>query len=238
MMQYLQQISFPVSRTRIHINRFLFSLLMLLWLSAIPGQASAQHLQVGLHIQAERLQLAYDQSVRQTDISRLDLVWHETLAPWLDGSIRLGKFRLTQDSNPLPAGQATVGTSIGLGLRFHLYRGSRLQLSSDLDYQYTDSTASLTGQTVDISWHQISAQIAANIRLMGNSYLSLGAGAIGVHGNERDSGTVTTVHSFHSNTSGFARVGLLIGLDPSSHIGLEVETGSISGARIAFQRWF
>lgn len=238
MMQSGKQVPHRIRHTNRQMPHTAAILLVLLWLSGIPGQASAQNLQVGLHIQSERLKLVYDQSVRQTDISRLDLVWHETLNPWLDGSIRLGKFRLTQDSNPIPAGQATVGTSLGLGLRFYLHRGPRLQLSTDLGYQYTDSSASLSGQTVDMSWHQVSGEIAANIRLVGNSYLSLGAGAVSIHGDERASGTVTSVKTFQSDTSGFARLGLLIGLDHASHIGLEVDTGSIAGARIAFQRWF
>lgn len=219
-------------------KRILTGLFILLWFGTITQQANAENLQVGLHIQSERLQLVYNQTVRQTDLTRLNLVWHETLTPWLDGTIRLGKFRLTQDSNPIPAGQATVGTAIGLGLRFYLYRGSRLQLSTDLGYQYTDSSASLIGQTVDMSWNQLSGQMSANIRLIGNSYLYLGAGAIDIHGNERASGTINAVSSFHSKTNGFGRVGLLIGLDRASHIGLEIDTGSIVGIRIAFQRWF
>lgn len=221
-----------------HPSLYLVILLMILWLGSLPGPARAKDLQVGLHIQSERLQLAYGQSVRQTDISRLDLAWHEHLTPWLDGNIRLGKLRLTQDSNPIPAGQATVGTSLGLGLRFYLYRGSRLQLSTDLGYQYMDSSASLNSQTVDVSWHQVSGQIAANIRLLGNSYLRLGAGAVGIDGHERASGTVTSVTYFNNNTSGFARLGLLIGLDQASDIDIEIEAGSITGARIAFERWF
>lgn len=238
MMQCVKQVYFILHYTSQHRLRHLTGALLLLSLISIAGQAYAQNLQVGLHIESERLQLAYDQSVRQTDISSLTLVWHEPLTPWMDGSIRLGKFRLTQDTNPIPAGQATVGTLIGLSLHFPLYRGSRLQLRTDVGYQYTDSTASLTGQTVDMNWHQVSGQLAADLRLFRYSYLTVSVGTIAIHGNERDSGTLTSVYSFHSNTSGFARLGLLIGLDPTSHIGLEIDTGSIVGARIAFQRSF
>ncbi|MEJ2362308.1 MAG: hypothetical protein P8Z75_12935 [Gammaproteobacteria bacterium] len=220
------------------MRRYLTSLLILLLGYLTPALSRAQTLQVGLHIQSERLDLAYAQSVRNTDLSRLNLVWHEQLASWLDGTIHLGKFRLTQDSNPIPAGQATDGTTIGLGLRFHLYRGSRLDIASDLGYQYADSTASLSGQTVNMSWHQVSGQIQASIRLFSYSYLSLAAGALAIHGDERASGTITSVNSFHNNTSGFARAGLLLGLDRDSHIGIEVDTGAVTGGRIVFQRWF
>lgn len=218
--------------------RFILSLSLLLLAGSSPARAADSTLLVGLHIQSQRLELAYPNAVRSTSLSRLDLIWHEQLNSWLDGSIRLGKFNLTQDSNPIPAGQAGSGNALGLGLTFHLYRGDRLRLQTDLDYQYADSNAELTGQTVDLRWHQLSGQLRAELRLIRYSYLSLTAGAIAIHGDERASGTITSVQSFHSDRSDYTRLAFVLGLDPASYIGIEVDAGSIAGERLYFQRWF
>lgn len=220
------------------MTRFIPSLCLLLFAYPVLARSVEPKLLVGLHLQSQRLELAYSGVVRRTHLDRLDLVWHEQLSPWLNGNIRLGKFNLTQDSNPIAAGQSGSGNTLGLGLGFRLYHGDQFHLQFKLGYQYATSTDELAGQTVDLRWHQVSGEVRADIRLIRYSYLRLAAGAMAIDGDERASGTVNSVHNFKSDRSGYGRLGIIIGLDPSSHIGLEVDTGSITGGRITFQRWF
>lgn len=215
-------------------------LLLLPILFAITGSVWAEDasLLVGLHIQSVRYEFKYTGSTRRTDQSSLDLLWSEPLNNWLEGSVKLGRLGLTQDSDPIPAGQSTSGTSLGLGLKFHLYRGDRLKVHTDIGYQYADTTADISGQKIDTHWHLVSGTLQTDIRLVRYSYLFVALGAMAIHGSEDATGTVTSSQSFESKETAFGRLGVLIGVDPGSHIGLEVDSGAISGGRIYFQRWF
>jgi hypothetical protein len=222
------------------MHRYIRNLLLpvLLVVSPAVWAERPSALLVGLHIQSQRLELQYAVAVRETDVNSLDLLWDEPLNSWLEGSVKLSVLDVTQSSNPIPAGQSLSGNALGLGLRLHLYRGERLKLSADLDYQYADTTADLSGQSVDMRWQQLSGQLQADIRLVQYTYLTLAVGAVSVDGDEHATGTITSVQSFSSERSGFGRLGIQIGVDPTSHIGIEVNTGSIGGGRISFQRWF
>lgn len=228
----------PSVWVRIWISTLKTALLLLLF--CIPPLVRAENgpLQVSLRIQSAQINLAYPNSIRRCDISRLDVDWYERLNSWLDGSIQLGRLYLDQNDNPIPAGQSTSGDALGLGLHMHLYRGKYLRLQTDLNYQYTDTTSELSGQTVDIHWHQLSGQFRSDIRLYQYSYLRIAVGAIAIHGDERNTGTLTSVESFSNDKTGYIRLGFILGLDPASHIGLEVDGGAITGERISFQRWF
>jgi len=184
------------------------------------------------------MDLQYSSSVRKTDISSLDFLWYEPLNDWLDGSVTLGIFDLTQSSNPIPAGQSVSGNSLGLAFRIHLYRAHYLKLHADLAYKYADARADLSGQSVDMHWHQISGQLEADIRIFQYSYLTLAAGTLAIDGNERATGAITSVQSFEASQREYGRLGILIGVDQASHIGIEVSSGAITGGRIYFQRWF
>jgi hypothetical protein len=202
-------------------------------------RAESQNLLVGLDIQSIRMELQYPDAVRKTDLSSLDLLWYEPLNSWLDGSLKLGVLDdITQSSNPIAAGQTLSGNSLGLGLRFHLYRSERLSLHANLDYQYTDTTVDQPGQSVEMRWHQVSGQFEADIQLVQYSFLSLAVGAVAIDGDERATGTVTSLQTFTNDKPGFGRLGVKIGVDPTSHIVIEVSAGSIAGGRISFQRWF
>ena len=217
----------------------LFFLLPLLLLGiARTGWSAPPSLLVGLHIQSTRMDWQYSGSVRKTDLSRLDLVWDQTLNSMLEGSISIGFVDLTQSSNPIPAGQSTSGNSLGVGLRLHLYRGDRLQLHADMNYLYADTSADVSGQKVDISWHRVSGEIEADIRFYQYSYLSLAVGSLAINGDESATGTVTAAQTFENDQSAYGRLGVLIGVDQDSHVGIEVSSGSVAGGRIFFQRWF
>ena len=219
----------------VYLRQTLLPLLLCISGSAWATQPS---LLVGLHIQNDRIALQYAAAVRETDFTRLDLLWYEPLTSWLDGSVKLGIIDVTQDSNPIPAGQSTSGNTLSLALRLHLYRGDYLKLHADMTYQYADTSADLTGQTVEMRWHQISGQVGADIRLVQYTYLTLAAGTIAIDGHEYATGTTNSVQSFQSNKQAFGHLGILIGVDPTSHIGIEVSAGAVSGGRIFFQRWF
>lgn len=214
------------------------TLLPILLISSGGAWATQPDLLVGLQIQSTRMDLQYSSAVRETDLTSLDLLWYQPLTNWLDGGVRIGVTDLTQRSNPIPAGQSTSGNSLGLDFRVHLYRGEQLKLHADMAYLYVDTTADLTGQTVELRWHKISGQLQADIRLVQYSYLTLATGTLAVDGNEYASGDITSVQSFESARQGFNRLGILIGVDPSGQIGIEVSSGAVSGGRIFFQRWF
>jgi len=202
------------------------------------ARAEAARTLAGLQIQATSLQLQYPNAVRETRLSRLEFLWHEQLNNWLDGDIRLGTLLLSQSSNPLPAGQSTRGNDLGLGLDFRLYQGDILHLHVDARYRYTACDAQLASQQVTQRWHQVSLQLQGDFRLYRFSYLSLAVGSLAIDGEEVASGTVNSVESFHSETPGYARLGVSLGLDPDSHIGIEVSAGSVRGGYLTFQRWF
>ncbi|MBI1422621.1 MAG: hypothetical protein GC149_04070 [Gammaproteobacteria bacterium] len=219
-------------------HSILFFVFPLLLGIARTGWSASPSLLVGLHIQSTRMDLQYADSVRKTDLSRLDLVWDQTLNSVLEGSISIGFIDLTQSGNPIPAGQSTSGNSLGLGLRVHLYRGDRLHLHADMNYQYADTSADVSGQKVDISWHQLTGEIQADIRVYQYSYLSLAVGSLAINGDESATGTVTAAQTFKNDQSAYGRLGVLLGVDQASHIGIEVSSGSVAGGRIFFQRWF
>jgi hypothetical protein len=130
----------------------------LLLLSCGGVQAENLNLLVSLQLQSTQLNLNYPSGERTTDVNSLDFIWDETLTPWLDGGLKLGLLDITQSSNPIPAGQSASGDFIGMGLRFHLYRGDRLHLFTDIDYQYNETSSDLPNQRVELRWHQLSAQ--------------------------------------------------------------------------------
>lgn len=214
-------------------------ILILLCLSLAPIARAQTSLQVALHIQATRVELAYPADVvRKTEFSSLSLFWGEPLASWLEGHVMIGVLDVTQSSNPLTEGQSTNGQTIALGLRIPLYRSDTLQLHTDLNYQYADTRANPSGQGVELSWHQVSGQFGANIHLFQYSYLTLVAGALAIDGKEQASGTVNSTLEFSAQQRTYGTVGFLIGLDHDSQIGLEMSSGAISGGHIYFQRWF
>jgi len=214
-------------------------ILILLCLSLASIAQAQTSLLVALHIQATRIDLAYPADVvRKTEFSSLSLYWEEPLASWLEGHIEIGALDVTQSSNPIAEGQSTSGHTLALGLRFHLYRSNALQLHTDLNYQYADTRANPSGQGVELSWHQVSAQVGADIHLFQYSYLTLVAGALAIDGKEQATGAVNSTLEFNEQQQTFGKVGILIGLDHESHIGLEVSSGAISGGHIYFQRWF
>jgi len=204
----------------------------------VSPRAEAARSLAGLHIQATTLQLRYSNEVRETRLSRLEFLWQERLNSWLDGQIFLGTLLLSQGSNPLPAGQSTHGSDLGLGLTFRLYEGDSLQLHADAGYRYTDCDATLADQSIQQRWHQLDFRLQSDIHLYRFSYLSLALGAITINGEEVASGTVNSVRDFRSDKPGYARFGLNLGLDPDSYIGIEVSAGSVQGGFLTFRRWF
>lgn len=213
-------------------------LLPLLLIIVNGAWADEPSLLVGLDIQADQMKLRYPQEVRETRLSSFVLFWDQPLNSWLDGNITLGVLDISQSGNPIPAGQAMAGNSLGLGLHFHLYATEHLRLHADMHYQYTEATSDLQSQNINIRWHQISGQLQADIRLFQYSSLYLAVGSIAIDGEERATGTINTVLPFNSNSPAYARLGAKIGVDPTGHIGIEVTAGSMVGGRIYFQRWF
>lgn len=214
------------------------SILVFLLLSPNLLWAEELNLLVALHIQAYKIDLEYPESIRKTDFNSFDLIWHEHLNNWLDGSIKMGILGVSQGSNPIPEGQSSSGEYLGLGLRFQLYPGTDLKLFADLDYQFSSTRSDTTTQKVESSWHQVSAQLQAEIRLFEYTYLTLAGGTLSIDGDEDATGTTTAVVTFKNAKSEFGRLGFKIGVDPSSHIGIEIVKGSMEGGRIYFSRWF
>lgn len=214
------------------------TLLPLLLIITGSTWANQPDLLVGLHILNTRMDFQYTASIRETELTSLELAWYEPLTDWLDGGVKLGIIDLTQSSNPLPAGQSTSGNLLGLEFRLHLYRGQNLRLHLDLAYQYTDTQADLANQKVEIRWNQLRGQLQADIRLVQYTYLTLAAGTIAIDGDERATGNITSVQPFETSQRAYGRLGVLVGVDPTSHVGIEVNSGAISGGRIFFQRWF
>lgn len=216
-------------------------LLLSLFFVTSSGVKAAEELPllVGFNIQFYSMNLKYpDGDVRKTKINSLLLYWDQPLNGWLDGTFTMELLDVSQDSNPIPAGQAGSGASLGVGLVFHLYQSNLLHLHTDFTYKYVDTSGSLQDQNVNMTWNQESLQLQADIRIFQYSYIYFAGGILYANGTERASGPINSSLSFNSNTPEYARFGVRIGVDPTGFIGIEVATGSIAGGQIYFQRWF
>lgn len=216
------------------------SKLLFLVLSLQPGLLWAEEvdLLVGFHIKVTQIDLQYSDAIHATDLNSIEIVWHQFLNSWLGGNIKIGYLGVTQGSNPIPEAQSTNGEYLGIGLRFQLHNTDALKLYIDADYLYADTNSGTSGQLIEMRWHQLSAQLQAEFRLFQYSYLTLGAGTLSINGDQVASGTILGVSSFENANSEFGRLGIKFGVDPNSHIGIEVFGGAMEGGQIYFQRWF
>jgi len=218
--------------------RTLFVLILLSFYATASMSDERRGLHVGLEFGQDKIDLDYSGMQRETRLSRLGVLWYEKLSPAIIGGVELGYLEFTQYSNPIPAGQTGSGEYIGLNLSFLFVETAHFDLLTRLDYRYNDARHSLDGQKLNWDWHEGRIGIYSIFKFSPAFSLSLGASAIAIDGREAASGTITEAQPFKADEPFSGHLGLDLGLDHAGTIGIEIDTGSLRGGRLSFQRIF
>lgn len=222
------------------MNPMRYPLLIFMFSLSLSPLASAESrgLDVGIAIGQHKIDWDYSGNLRETRLSQLDVAWQERLAPAIRGGIELGYLELTQYSNPIPVGQTGSGGYLGLNLSFLIISTADFELYTRLGYRYSEVSKSATDQSVDWDWHQGQIGLYSKFRLTESFRLLLGASALAIDGRERAEGTVTSAQPFKAAEPLSGHIGLQLGLDHTGTIGIKIDSGSLRGGRITFQRIF
>ncbi len=199
---------------------------------------SAQGLDVALSLQRQRQDLEFSGDVRDTRQNSLDIVWKEPLHARLTGSIQFGYLEIHQANNPVVAAQITDGGYLGIGMHVLLLDSPSFQIVTDLNYRYHETDSQLDNQVVQWRWHQGQLGLFGHWRVSPYLGLSLGSSAIWVDGTERLTGTINQLNHFDARNPYSGHLGIRFYLDHTGSIGIELNTGSLQGGQVTFQRAF
>ena len=214
-------------------------MLIMIWIVLSPTvHAETRGLDVGVSLYQDNIDLNYSGNLRETRLTNLEVSWIELLAPSIYGGIELGYLELTQYSNPIPTGQTGGGGFLGLNMSFLLLDTQHFQLLTRLGYRYSEARRTTEGQTVDWDWHQGLIALEGKLSFSERFAMILGVSAIAIDGRERADGTVTQAQPFKADEPLSGHLGLQLGLDPDSTIGIQVDVGSLRGGRLIIRRVF
>ena len=210
-----------------------------MWLALTTASyAESRGLDVGVSLYQDNIDLNYSGNLRETRLTNLDVSWIELLAPSIYGGIELGYLEITQYSNPIPTGQTGSGGYLGLNMSFLMFDAHHFQLLTRLGYRYSEASHHSEGQTVDWDWHQGLIALEGKLFFSDRFAMVLGVSAIAIDGRERADGTVTQAQPFKADEPLSGHLGLQLGLDPDSNIGIQVDVGSLRGGRLTIRRIF
>ena len=218
--------------------RTLLILLLVGFTGLSTSHADTRGLDVGMSLYKDNIDLNYSGELRETRLTNLDISWIELLGPAIYGGIELGYLEFTQYSNPIPTGQTGSGGYLGLNLSFLMLDTRYFQLLTRLGYRYSYATHHSEGQSVDWDWHQGLIELNGKLAFSDRLAMTLGVSAIAIDGRERADGTVTLAQPFKADQPLSGHLGLQLGLDPDSTIGIQVDVGSLRGGRLTIRRLF
>ena len=214
-------------------------MLIMIWIVLSPTvHAETRGLDVGVSLYQDNIDLNYSGNLRETRLTNLEVSWIELLAPSIYGGIELGYLELTQYSNPIPTGQTGGGGYLGLNLAFLVLDSQHFQLLTRLGYRYSEASHHSEGQSIDWDWHQGLIGLDGKLSFSDRFAITLGVSAIAIDGRELAEGTVNQAQPFKADQPLSGHLGLHLGLDPDSTIGIQVDAGSLRGGRLTIRRIF
>ena len=167
-----------------------------------------------LHVEREDLAVDYDDGSSGGDlrIGRLGIAFHETLAPFLRGGIRIGWAGLTQSDRRATGGLDPSGYFAELAFAGAWPHRAPVAVALDAGWRYTSvDDGNAAGDEVEIDWQRLELRPALRLRLGPGVAARFGATAIAVDGDERRraaSTSVTTPFSADGTTGAFAALDL------------------------------
>jgi len=216
------------------------SFLLLLCLSfASHASADDAGLNVGVELGKTKSDWDFSGSIRETRLTRFGIFWNEPLTASIYGGVELGHLEITQYSNPIPAGQTGGGEYIGINLSFLILNTRSFELLSRIAYRYNDARHSIDDQTVEWDWHEGQLGLYSRLKFTDTFSLSAGVSARAIDGRETATGPVSEAQPFRADGSSISgHLGAQLTLDDAGTIGIEIDTGSVRGGRLSFERVF
>ncbi len=218
--------------------------LILISLFCLPFTLRAQDLgyagqvDFNLHFQSLKSDWRYDNTQRRTRISRAGFGWSESFGPNLSAGLSLGYLDLSQADNPLDTAKLSSGYYGGLQLDGHIIENRYLKLKLNLSFLYNDTQNQDASQNISNVWTQMEVKLLARIPLGDRLNLRLDLNGYRLRGQQRNSGSVSSIINFSQDqTSGYS-VGLDLAVDRNGSIGFDWSGGNREGGRIYFRRLF
>jgi len=191
-----------------------------------------------LHLQSVKSDWRYDNARYRTRISRAGFGWSETLGPYLSGGLSLGYLDLSQADNPLDTAKLSSGYYGGLQLEGQIIETRYLKLKLNLSFLYNDTQNQDASQKLTNVWTQTEIKLLARIPVSERLSLRLDLNSYRLRGEQRNSGSVSSIDNFtHDQSMGYS-AGLDVAVDRNGSIGFDWSGGSREGGRVYFQRLF
>ncbi len=191
-----------------------------------------------VHLQSVNSDWRYDNETRRTRIGRAGFGWSETLSSHLSGGLLLGYLDLSQADNPLDVGKFTTGYYAGMQLDGKIIQAKYLSLKLNLSFLYNSTQKYGSDQRVNNVWTQSEAKLLARIPLGQRIGIRLAVNGYRIRGEQRNSGTVSSLTNFREDTSTGYSAGIDVAVDRSASIGFDWSAGNREGGRIYFRRRF
>ena len=215
-----------------------FILVLCLVISNPVSAQQASYIQSALHVQTVKADLDFTGSLRETRFNSIDISLREQLIQNVDGALLFGYLDLVQESNPISAGQNTIGEYIGIDLQWHMLNYPRFKMLTAVSYRYAVTDAEIDAQKVEWQWHQVGLGLRSQTYLSPSLSLILGVSTISINGVEKAVGTLDQALDFKAKDSLTGHIALQLTTGRAGQIGIEFQTGSLHGGRIVFQRTF
>jgi len=191
-----------------------------------------------VHLQSVNSDWRYDNETRRSRISRAGFGWSETLSSYLSGGLLLGYLDLSQADNPVDVGQLTTGYYAGMQLDGKIIETKYLSVKLNLSFIYNSTQKYGADQRVNNVWTQSEAKLLARIPLGQRIGIRLAANNYRIRGEQRNSGSVSSINNFRQDTSTGYSAGIDVAVDRGASIGFDWLAGNREGGRIYFRRRF
>jgi len=191
-----------------------------------------------VHLQSVKSDWRYDNAQRQTRISRAGFGWSESLGRYLSAGLLLGYLDLSQADNPLDTAKLSSGYYGGLQLDGQIIENRYLKLKLNLSFLYNDTQNQDASQNISNIWTQTEVKLLARIPLSDRLSLRLDLNSYQLRGEQRNSGSVSSINKFNQDQSTGYSAGLDVAVDRNASIGFDWSGGSREGGRIYFRRLF
>jgi len=218
--------------------------LILASLLCLPSSLSAQtpdfegQVDFNLHFQSLKSDWRYDNARRRTRISRAGFGWSESFGPHLSAGLSLGYLDLSQADNPLDTAKLSSGYYGGLQLDGRIIENRYLKLKLNLSFLYNDTQNQDASQNVTNVWTQMEIKLLARFPLGDRLSLLLDLNSYRLRGQQRNSGSVSSIDNFSQDQSAGYSAGFDLAVDHNGSIGFDWSGGSREGGRIYFRRLF
>ncbi len=211
---------------------------LLLLLSYSLPLAAAPLLEYALHIDSSDSHLDINGQRLSTRVRSLGINWSEALAPGIAGSLQAGRLEMTQSGNPQASAVYTNGAYAGIALNIHIIENKRFLWDLSASYHLFETNGVTASQQTRFTWEQRYLGSTLLYTPMKKTGIFLGVDYYYLAGEQRDSGTTTTITTLsNSDTTGY-RIGIQLASPPHGLISLAWLDGYRQGIQLRFRRIF